>query len=1036
MSISRKCSVWADSIGQGNGVKREEAEGGQQSDEVAKGEMHSGKVAKGEMHSGKVAKEKMHSGKVAKEKMQSTEEAKGDTEWEGQSDGDFVREYINNHVKSIEDVEQQVDKMNREIIELDKVISEKVESHILQKNAYERKLKNVREKMKIINEKMENVDRKTEESEEMLVNLCKDIKKLDTGKRNVTETIIILKRIVMIITAISSLKKKAIKRDYKSCISLVSVIKEMLTHISELKRNDKLRQLYNDANVLFDELKQQIKEDIELIYDSDVHIEGNIAILNEANWDAPPQASLLHDNGNKEGRTIHVNLFHACTCLYHVSPSFINHIAKSFTSFFLDKYILIFQNQANTLDSIDRRLAWLKRELNNYENTYGHIFPKIYNIPFLIVSKFCSITKKHIVKILSFSMEEMNPVSLIQTVIKVINFENFLTKNIFIFSEGNDVPTDDFSSLEFPFPELIMQREFSQMGREKYPSETPNMDNNEEKEIKKETSSSLYMSRERNNLKRGMHNQITKNLGEGLTEAFRHPTTDRGANEKIINGDHLKEGCFSDERDAQCSATDSIPQDRKKKHNFRGVISCVFDSYLCSWLKYEEKKIYEKFKHIIKEEIEEENFVEAEKGVHMTEAVNSGITASGVKRMGKESIDDVKTFLNKNEYIPDISFEIAEEKHIVYKSAYKIFYLYKSYVNMILLFSNCKTLHDFVLFFKTLWIKYSDELNRRMITKINEKNITQNIHLICTIINTSYYVEHQINEAYETLGKNIDPAFIDQISFKEEEKNFLTVKTKCIKIVISFIQEKINSMISKSHIVYIHDIGNIQETSSWITNLDNFLWNYFTILRKISNETYLIYLMEKTTTLIINQFYQTIFSLKRLQDLTAQQLLLDCYALQKVLFRLPHVVGSSNSVKDTNNIQEEAREPNICTDTSMKLPDLIITSYSEKELDADDSIIPKTYFTYVKNQINKIELLIKIFLSNIYDVNSFNLLLTENNNICTIQEIEQILSLKEEKGENLQRIFGLNKNYVHDIKKRGMKAAEEVKFFFNKITSR
>ncbi|SBS80094.1 vacuolar protein sorting-associated protein 53, putative (VPS53) [Plasmodium ovale curtisi] len=1027
MSFSRKCSVWADSIGQGNSVKRKEAEGGQQSDEVAKGHMHSDEVAK----------EGIHSGKVAKEKMQSTEETKGDTEGEEHSDVEFVRDYINNHVKSIEDVEQQVDKMNREIIELDKVISEKVENYILQKNAYERNLKNVREKMKIINEKMENVDKKTEESEEMLVKLCKDIKKLDTGKRNVTETIIILKRIVMIITAISSLKKKAIKRDYKSCISLVSVIKDMLTHISELKRNDKLRQLYNDANVLFDELKQQIKEDIELIYDSDVHIEGNIAILNEANWDAPPQGSMLHDNGDKEGRTIRVNLFHACTCLYHVSPSFINHIGKKFTSFFLDKYILIFESQANTLDSIDRRLAWLKRELNNYENTYGHIFPKIYNIPFLIVSKFCSITKKHIVKILSFSMEEMNPVSLIQTVIKVINFENFLTKNIFIFSEGNDVPTDDFSSLEFPFPELIMQREFSQMGREKYPSETPNMDNHEEKEMKKETSSSssLYMSRERYNLKRGMHTPITKNLGGSLTEALSHLTTDRGANEKIINGDHLKEGCFSDERDVHCSATGSIPQDKQKKHNFRGVISCVFDSYLCSWLKYEEKKIYEKFKHIIKEEIEEENIVEAEKGVHVTEAVNSGTTASGVKCMGKESIDDVRTFLNKNENIPDIPIEITEEKHIVYKSAYKIFYLYKSYVNMILLFSNCKTLHDFVLFFKTLLIKYSDELNRRMITKINEKNTMQNIHLICTIINTSYYVEHKINEAYETLGKNIDPAFIGQISFKEEEKNFLTVKTKCIKIVISFIQQKINTIISKNHIVYIHDIGNIQETSPWITNLDNFLWNYFTILKKISNETYLIYLMEKTTTLIINQFYQTIFSLKRLQDLTAQQLLLDCYALQKVLFRLPHVVGSSNSVKDTNNIQEEAREPNICTDTSMKLPELLIT-YSEKDQNADDSIIPKTYFTYVKNQINKIELLIKIFLSNTYDVNSFNLLLTENNNICTIQEIEQILSLKEEKGENLQRIFGLNKNYVHDIKKRGMKAAEEVKFFFNKITSR
>ncbi|CRG93273.1 vacuolar protein sorting-associated protein 53, putative [Plasmodium gallinaceum] len=935
---------------------------------------------------------------------------------EDEKEDEFVSDYINNNIKNIEDVEIHLEKMSNEIIELDKVINEKVENHILRKNEYESKLKNIKEKIKLINSKMEDVDKKTEESEDILIKLCKDIKKLDIGKKNVTETIIILKRIVMVITAISNLKKKALKRDYKDCISLVSVIKEMLIHILDLKTNDKLNDLYNDANTLFNDLKNQIKEDIDLIYDCDVHIEKNVVVINEI-------------NDNK----IYINLFDACNCLYYLNSNFITNIVKKFTNFFLEKYILIFENQANTLESIDRRIAWLKRSLNNYENTYSHIFPNVYNVPFNIVSKFCSITKKHIVKIISSSIEEINPVLLIQTVIKVIKFENFLTKNIKLYGPDNHVSYDNcYSSLEFPFPELIIQKDMKHSENDQLLNNNLKENINDYKNInnKNETSSTENMKNDTYFIsKKNSYNkeENVSNKCKGITnfKEFNCVTVDddkkssndikSDINDNNNNNNNNKcEENYSNKKNKNIDFIDISSPNKERNHNFKGAISCVFDSYLCNWLKYEEKKILIKFENIINEN-EEDN------------VDNLRINKTKQQNFVNDTFDDVKNLLNKNEFMPEMDFEIIE-KHTVYKSAYKIFYLYKSYVNMILLFSNCQTLFDFIMFFKTLLFKYGDELNKRIIIKIKEENKIQNFKLLSILINTSYYVEQTINEAYENIINDIDSIFCDKISFKEEEKIFLNIKTKCIKVIITYMEEKLNTILYNNCVVNIYDINKIQEKSHYISNIEVFLHNYFTLFKKIFNETYLTYLLEKTTTLIIQRFYQIIFSFKYMTNITAQQLLLDCYEIQKVLFQIPNILNNENKENNyvENNTEDKKEEKN--------KKEFYLTK-KENLTDVDEFIIPKTYFNYIKNQMNKIEFLIKIFLSNVYDMDSFNLLLTENNNICTMEEIEKILSLKEKKNESMENNFNLNKNYMYDIKKRGIKAAEEVKFFFNKITS-
>ncbi|CDU16139.1 vacuolar protein sorting-associated protein 53, putative [Plasmodium yoelii] len=942
---------------------------------------------------------------------------------EEDNDDDYISKYINDKIKNIEDVEMSIDIMRKEIYDLDRVMEEKIENHVLKRNEYESKFENIKKKMKNINNLVENVDKEAEKGAKILSNLCCDIKRLDIGKQNVTQVILIFKRIAIIITSVIQLKKKARKREYKKCMYLVYIIKNMFLYINNLKNtnseniSNNINTLYNDINILFEELKQQIVEDINLIYDPDVHIEKNIIYLNDNNFEIKDK-----EKGKENDSKISINLFDACNCLYQLHPNYINNVVNKFVNFFLEKYILIFENNNNnTFETIDRRIAWLKRALNNYKNTYIYIFPDYYNIQFYFVSKFCFITKKHIIKMISYSMEEMNSVSLIQTVIKFINFENYLIKNIFFISPPDHLSLDNFDFIESPFPEIIYQILSQKKASTKLDSQACG---------NKQIDDTNQMNNLNENVKVDPK-LIPHNNSPKKTHISSIGTKEMDIQGGVDNSAKFKNGEKSGEKNGK-GGSDCGSDCGSGGHTFKRIISCVFDSYLSSWLKCEESKILAKYENIINEENNEINrnskkeddkiiLEQFEKNEY--NKIQNFINFINFINLDKCDNDDDNKSVNPN--VSENKFEnnfenILEGKNNIYKSAYKIFYIYKSYINMISQFTNCKTLFDFFIFFKRLLTKYSEELNNRIIEKIVLKNKINNLFLNSKIINTCYYIEQTMGEAYENMINIISPLFVKKIHFKEEEKLFLNIKTKSIKIIISFINDQIYQII-KTNLINIYDIRQLQKISPYIINLKNFLYKYFFFFSHILNETYLIYLLEKTASLIIDHFFQNIFSFNFMTNITAQQLLLDCNAIENILYKIPNVLTKFENLK----INNEQINYNI-------IEELQSTNFTEN--DNNQSLIPKTYYNYIKQKINKIKFLIQIFISNTLDINSFNTLLAQNNNICTIHEIEKILSLKDDKYIHTQpNIYHSNNKYIDHFKKREINSAKEIKSLFNKL---
>ena len=80
------------------------------------------------------------------------------------------------------------------------------------------------------------------------------------------------------------------------------------------------------------------------------------------------------------------------------------------------------------LDKIDKRYAWIKRHLLDFEEKYGNVFPENWEVSERIVVEFCSITKAELSKIISRRRTEIDVKLLLFAINKTSQFEDLLGK--------------------------------------------------------------------------------------------------------------------------------------------------------------------------------------------------------------------------------------------------------------------------------------------------------------------------------------------------------------------------------------------------------------------------------------------------------------------------------------------------------------------------------------------------------------------------------------------------------------------------------
>ncbi|KAL0298649.1 UNVERIFIED_CONTAM: Vacuolar protein sorting-associated protein 53 A [Sesamum radiatum] len=244
--------------------------------------------------------------------------------------------------------------------------------------------------------KMQEIKNKAEQSETMVQEICRDIKKLDFAKKHITTTITALHRLTMLVSAVEQLQVMASKRQYKEaaaqleCYMIAIFVKE-----------------YGQQSSLY--LK------------------------------SPPGGGTGKES---EETNLLQRLSDACLVVDALEPSVREELVKNFCSRELTSYHQIFEGaELAKLDKTERRYAWIKRRLRTNEEIWK-IFPSSWHVPYLLCIQFCKLTRTQLVDILNNLKEKPDVGTLLLALQRTLEFEEELAEKFGGGSRSKESGTD------------------------------------------------------------------------------------------------------------------------------------------------------------------------------------------------------------------------------------------------------------------------------------------------------------------------------------------------------------------------------------------------------------------------------------------------------------------------------------------------------------------------------------------------------------------------------------------------------------------
>ncbi|KAL7148640.1 hypothetical protein ABFS83_06G192600 [Erythranthe nasuta] len=248
--------------------------------------------------------------------------------------------------------------------------------------------------------KMQEIKTKAEQSETMVQEICRDIKKLDFAKKHITTTITALHRLTMLVSAVEQLQVMASKRQYKEAAAQLEAVNQLCSHFEAYRDFEKITELREK----FKSIKQILKS----------HVFSDFSSLGTGK--ETEETNLLQQ------------LSDACLVVDALEPSVREDLVKNFCSRELTSYQQIFEGaELAKLDKTERRYAWIKRRLRSNEEIWK-IFPSQWHVSYLLCIQFCKLTRTQIVDILNNLREKPDVGILLLALQRTLEFEEELAE--------------------------------------------------------------------------------------------------------------------------------------------------------------------------------------------------------------------------------------------------------------------------------------------------------------------------------------------------------------------------------------------------------------------------------------------------------------------------------------------------------------------------------------------------------------------------------------------------------------------------------
>ncbi|XP_055858005.1 vacuolar protein sorting-associated protein 53 homolog [Episyrphus balteatus] len=254
-----------------------------------------------------------------------------------------------------------------------------------------------------------DVKTRAEKTEEMVKEITRDIKQLDCAKKNLTSAITTLNHLHMLVGGIDSLNKLIEKRLYGEILNPLQAISEVNQHFQQYSNIQEIKNLSQSVEQIQVVLAKQITEDFKESF-------------------SPSQKPSTTSSGHQ--RLPLSQLADACKVVSVLDTRVKKDLLKWFIQQQLEEYAHLFHENQDIawLDKIDKRYAWLKRHLLDFEQKFGSIFPLDWEVSERITVQFCHMTRDDLASIMAKRVNEIDVRLLLFAINKTQAFEQLLSK--------------------------------------------------------------------------------------------------------------------------------------------------------------------------------------------------------------------------------------------------------------------------------------------------------------------------------------------------------------------------------------------------------------------------------------------------------------------------------------------------------------------------------------------------------------------------------------------------------------------------------
>lgn len=298
---------------------------------------------------------------------------------------------------------ERIEGVQTQLAETQQRLQEEIDSlqAELQRNQDPERMSIIQEMISDLLGQMSRIREKATESEAVVRNITKDIQVLDLVKRNLIHSTTTIKRLQMLVNALTQLEDLMREKKYAEVSQKLGAVKQISSTFKSYTGVPRIARLWKRINDLQGQLRNQLEEDFDNFFIQDTNKQIKPALIGEA-----------------------------CHVVDVLGVEVRNHIVDRFVGLEVKEYRRIFRtnDEAGQLDNLSRRYAWFKRLISSFEIEQGRVFPGDWKVGWHLLAKFAEITRDHLTTLLTKIGPSLTVKSLLESIQITLEFEAAMSK--------------------------------------------------------------------------------------------------------------------------------------------------------------------------------------------------------------------------------------------------------------------------------------------------------------------------------------------------------------------------------------------------------------------------------------------------------------------------------------------------------------------------------------------------------------------------------------------------------------------------------